>query len=343
MRCASRQNLFRGAFSVAFGAALVAAGGAAAQAPAPRAAAAPQQQQDTHTPDELAALIARAGAFSATVEMVRVPVIVVDGSGAFVENLQQPAFAVRDGGQRYEVEHFVSDVDPVSVGILVDGSAAMRPFEAGVRMAVEGIARSLRPADEVFLIAYGPSVAMLQDPVLDKEAVVAAMADYAVWDGAGRALYDALDRGLQTLESSRFDKRSLIVIGAGGDTASSSGELAVQQHIHRTGVTVHTISMSDREQQSVLRSPSFVNRLQTLPQIAEYTGGLLAQRPAAGRYADTSDWLPVAGAAVASYVKHQYLLHYTPQNPPRPGTWRDIRVEVAGDYKETRAKAGYVR
>jgi VWFA-related protein len=329
---------------VALGAAPVAAGPAAAQTPATRNAPAGQQQQDTHTPDELAALIARAGAFSATVEMVRVPVIVVDGSGAFIENLQQRAFVVRDGGKSHEVEHFVSDADPVSVGILVDASSAMRPYEADVRVAVEGIARSLRPADELFLIAYGPRVAMLRDPANEKEAVVNAMADYAIWDGAGRALYDALDRGLETLEGSRFDKRSLIVIGAGGDTASRSGELAVQQHIHRTGVTVHAISLSDRPQQGVMRDPSFVNRLQTLPQIAEFTGGLLAQRPRLdGRYGGTSGWLAAAGANIATYVKHQYLLHYAPESPPRPGTWRAIRVEVEGEHKEIRARSGYMR
>lgn len=344
MRCASRQALFRSALAVALGAALPAGGSAAAQAPGAPTGAVPQQQQDARTPDELAALIARAGAFSATVEMVRVPVIVVDDSGAFMEDLQQRAFAVRDGGKRHEVEHFVSDADPVSVGILLDASAVMQPYAADLRVAVEGIARSLRPADELFLIAYGPSVAMLRDPGTDKEAVIAAMADYAIWDGAGRALYDALDRGLETLEGSRFDKRSLIVIGAGGDTASRSGELAVQQHIHRTGVTVHAISLSDRPQQGVMRGPSFVNRLQTLPQIAEFTGGLLAQRPRLdGRYGGTSGWLAAAGTSIATYVKHQYLLHYAPESPPRPGTWRAIRVEVEGEHREVRARSGYMR
>ena len=42
-------------------------------------------------------------------------------------------------------------------------------------------------------------------------------------------------------------------------------------------------------------------------------------------------------------MKHQYLLHYAPQNPPRPGTWRSIRVVVEGDPETIRARSGYMR
>ena len=91
-------------------------------------------------------------------------------------------------------------------------------------------------------------------------------------------LLDALDRGLTTLEASPYDKRSLIVIGAGGDTASTVGELGVQQHIHRTGVTIHAIALTTRAPRA-RNAPSRINRVQTLPEIVRYTGGLLAQRP----------------------------------------------------------------
>lgn len=349
-----RPALCRSAVAFALCVAAGAAGAQAASAP-PNAGTTPTQaagggpkagvqRPQPQPPDELAALLARGGAFSASVEMVRVPVIVVDGSGAFVEHLDQHAFAVRDGGKRHEVEHFVSDVDPVSVGLLVDASAAMQPYEAEVRASVESIARTLRPDDELSLIVYGPRVATLCAPGSDKGAVLAAMADYTTGNGTDRALYDALDSALSTLEDSRYDKRSIIVIGAGGDTASAGGELAVQQHIHRAGVTVHAISLVPRPATGTLASPARVNRLQTLPEIAHFTGGLLAQRPRlTARFGGTAGWLATAGTDVTNYVMHQYVLHYSPQNPPRPGTWREIRVEVTGEHKEVRARSGYIR
>jgi VWFA-related protein len=350
MPCANRirEALPRPALSALVAAVFLstATGAAIAQqrATLPRAGTQPLPQQGARqSPDGTADLIARSGGFSASVEMVRVPVIVVDKGGAFVENLEPTAFAVRDGGKRHAVDHFVSDAEPVSVGILLDASSAMRDYEDDVLQAVARIANNLRADDELFLVAYGPSVAMLQEPTSNKGAVVAAMSDYASWDGADRALYDALDRGLSALESSRYDKRSLIVIGAGGDTASALGEVTVQQHIHRTGVTIHAISLAPRSAR-VVNSPSRVNRLQTLPEMVEFTGGLLARRPElTGRYGGTAGWLAAAGNDISTYVKHQYLLHYAPQSPPRPGTWREIRVVVAGEHKEIRARSGYVR
>jgi VWFA-related protein len=302
-----------------------------------------QQQREHPTNGDVAAAMARSGGFSATVEMVRVPVIVVDNDGDFIRDLGPEAFAVRDGGKRYPVDHFISDADPVAVGVLIDASEAMLPFEEDVRAAVTRIAYNLRPEDELFLIGYGPSVAVLEPPTNDKDAIVDALGDYAVWNGADRALHDAIDRGLRALEQSRYDKRSLIVIGAGGDTASTTGELAVQQSIHRTGVTIHAISLTPRTRRGI-NAPAFVNRLQTLPEIVEFTGGLLAQKPQlTGRFGGTSGWITTAGNDISNYVKHQYLLHYTPLSPPRPGTWREIRVEVAGPHHEVRARSGYIR
>lgn len=314
--------------------------------PPATAAWAPQQPQSPaqqQLPGNGIADLARGGGFSATVEMVRVPVVVEGKNNVFIRNLRAEDFAVRDGGKTHSVDFFVSDAEPLVVGILVDASAAMKPYAEDVRLAIESAATNLRPEDEVFLIAYGPSVAMLTEPTADKLQVISDLADYTTWDGAGRALYDALDLGLSTLERSAYDKRSLLVIGAGGDTASNAGELGVQQHIHRTGVTIHAIVLSQSPSR-IRNTPSRVNRLQTLPEIVKYTGGMIAPRPRLwGRYENAGRWFESAGTAITTYMKHQYLLHYSPQNPPRPGTWRSIRVMVAGEPDIIRARSGYVR
>jgi len=309
------------------------------QAPQQRPPQQPPAQQDTRKP----APASRMGGFSASVEMVRVPVVVEKKDGSFVQNLEQLDFEISDAGKDHKVSHFVSDADPVSVGFLVDASAAMQSYELGVRLALQSAAAALRPDDEMFVLAYGPAVATLMERTTNKAVVAAAAANYTTWDGADRALYDALDQGLAQLEASSYDKRSLIVIGAGGDTASEVGELSVQQHIYRTGVTIHAVELSPRSER-VRNTPSRVNRLQTLPEISRITGGLLARRPRLwGRYGGAEGWFEAASSDIITYVKHQYLLHYVPQNPPRPGTWRRIRVLVDGDHKKIRARSGYIR
>ena len=79
-------------------------------------------------------------------------------------------------------------------------------------------------------------------------------------------------------------------------------------------------------------------------EIVRYTGGLIAQRPPLwGRYGGAAPWFEAAGTAITTYVKHQYLLHYAPENPPRPGTWRSIRVMIDGNVETIRARSGYIR
>jgi len=70
-----------------------------------------------------------------------------------------------------------------------------------------------------------------------------------------------------------------------------------------------------------------------------------AQRPDSwDRYeGGAAQWFEAAGIDITTYMKHQYLLHYAPQNPPRPGTWRSIRVMVKGAPETIRARSGYTR
>lgn len=288
---------------------------------------------------------ARGGGFNVSVEIVRVPVVAIDKDGVFVSGLDQANFEIQDGGKNHAVDFFVSDVDPVAIGILVDISEGMKPYAEGVRLAIEQVSNSLRPDDEIFLATYGSKVTMLTKPTVDKLQVAPTFTstDSTYWQTTDRALYDAVELGLSMLERSTYEKRSLLIIGAGGDTASNAGELTVQQHIHRVGLTIHAVVLSQRKTQ-IHNTPSRVNRLQTLPEIVRYTGGLLAQRPRQwDRYVDAIGWIQASATDITTYVKHQYLLHYAPQNPPRPGTWRSIRVVIDGNPEKVRARSGYIR
>lgn len=285
---------------------------------------------------------ARAGGFSAAVEMIRVPVLVVDDKGDFVGGLGKSNFTVLDGGTRHTVDHFVSDADPATVGVIVDASASMLPYTDDVRAAIMQAANNLRPDDELFLISYGAVAETLSPRSSDRSAFAMALAGYAP-KGNERALFDAVELGIATLQNATYDKRSLILVGAGTDTSSRVGEMALQRRIRRAGVTIHAIILADRIAHG-RADPGRINRVQTISEIVRFTGGMAAQRPPnAARFGGLAGWLDVAGTDISNYVKHQYLLHYVPRSPPRPGTWRTIKVELDVKYEQLRARAGYIR
>lgn len=303
--------------------------------PAGQAAVA-QQQKPAPT------VTSRSGGFSASVEMVRVPVVVVDDHGDFIRNLVKSNFTVQDGGTRHAIDHFVSDAEPATVGIVVDASAAMAPYTDEVRATVMRVANNLRLDDELFLISYGATAETLSSRSRDKFALAMALVGYAP-EGNDRALFDAVELGMAMLQNATYDKRSLILVGAGADTSSHVGEAALQQDIRRAGVSIHAIVLADRAPRG-RGGAARINRVQTLPELVRFTGGMLAQRPPnAERYGGLSGWLEAAGTDISTYVKHQYLLHYAPRNPPRPGTWRSISVRLDVKYEKVRARSGYVR
>lgn len=305
--------------------------------PQHRAGQAPAASQQNPTP----APRARSGGFSVAVEMVRVPVVVIDDKGDFIRDLNKTNFTVLDGGTRHAVEHFVSDAEPATVGIVVDASAAMAPYTDQVRAAIMRVANNLRLDAELFLISYGATAKTLSSRSQDKFAFAMALAGYAP-KGNDRALFDAIELGLATLQNATYDKRSLILVGAGADTSSHVGEATLQQDIRRSGVSIHAIVLAERTARG--GGARRINRVQTLPEIVLFTGGMLAQRPPnAEHYGGLSGWLEASGTDISTYVKHQYLLHYSPQNPPRPGTWRSISVRLNVKYEKVRARSGYIR
>jgi len=302
----------------------------------PATSSAAQQQNPPQQP------AARSGGFSAAVEMVRVPVVVLDDKGVFIRDLHKSNFTVQDGGTKHAVDHFVSDAEPATVGIVVDASAAMAPYTDDVRAAIMRVANNLRLDDELFLISYGATAITLSPPSSDKFALAMALAGYQP-EGDARVLFDAIELGLATLQNAIHDKRSLILVGAAADTASSAGEMTLQQDIRRAGVSIHAIVLADRGARG-RGGRARINRVQTIPEIVRFTGGLVAQRPRnAERFGGVSGWLVAAGNDISNYVNHQYLLHYVPTNPPRPGTWRSISVRLDVKFEQVRARSGYMR
>ena len=58
-------------------------------------------------------------------------------------------------------------------------------------------------------------------------------------------------------------------------------------------------------------------------------------------YTDRVEELPEVFAQIAEDLQNQYLLAYDPTNSERDGSWRAIRVEVAGQPFKVRARQGY--
>lgn len=302
--------------------------------------------------------------FVMDVEVVRIPVIVQGIEGGFLPGLTADIFQVSEGSSLpHPVADLIPESEPTSVGILVDASAAMRPFEAEVRRSVENLARSLRREDEMFLIQFGDSATFLSSFTRNPDEIASAMANYQVQED--RALYDAVALGLIQMRSSLFDKKALIVISNGDDTSSQTVEADIRRAAQQEAIAIYAMVMTKGvpRWRPTGEDGGTVGRAQrraggagapnagdagtetfVLQELVHNTGGLVALRPAVGdEFGDLADWLDITCGTLAAYVNNQYLLLYESPDPPPRGVWRRLRVSVSVEFSRIRSRPGYVR
>jgi Ca-activated chloride channel family protein len=315
--------------------------------------------------------------FVMDVEIVRIPVIVEDIRGDFISGLQAELFEVVDGRPPAQpVYQLIADDEPTSLGILIDASSAIAEHEALVRQTVTRLLSDLRPEDQAFVVQFGGEAAFLSDfrdagelhgeAEALREAAKAAKAaadalsvpgegtafagDREAVDlipgyrtGGDRSLRDAVALGLIRMRTARYDKKALILISAGDDTASATTEADLLLAAQREGVAINTLLVGQnldrwRPGEEVGAPTAF------LQQLAHQTGGLVALRPAVEeRFGGLEGWLDLAIADLSAYIRHQYLLLFESFDPPARGEWRALSVRVDTRYERVRARSGYVR
>ncbi|MFQ5744761.1 MAG: VWA domain-containing protein [Acidobacteriota bacterium] len=303
--------------------------------------------------------------YTATVEVVRVPVVVVDEQGSFIDGLRRKDFTIWEGGDLQRVEYFLSEHDPTSVVILLDASSAMAPFAQHVREAVGALAADLRGEDELSLVEFEERAEILSPLSMDHARLLAVVEGYRPLDTPGRALSDAVALGLSILENAAYEKRALLVLCSGADTSSRIDRSTVMRAAQRSGVSINVVLLAEgiSRRHSLLarrRSAAPGAALSAMPvagkngppaaqsqaveELAHFSGGVLAVRPGIEeRFGGVGGWLEKACVDICRYLNHQYVLHYMPQNPPSRGVWREIKVRLRVPYKEVRSRSGYVR
>lgn len=80
------------------------------------------------------------------------------------------------------------------------------------------IVRSVGPGDEIFLVRFSDDVELVQNFTDDRQRILRAV-DRLEPQG-GTALYEAVLLGLQKVNSGKHQKRALLLLTDGNDTAS---------------------------------------------------------------------------------------------------------------------------
>ncbi len=266
------------------------------------------------------------------VQLVLVPVSVTDSMERFVTGLSQDNFRVFDNNKLQTIQNFSMEDAPVSLGIILDMSGSMGDKIERIRDAVNRFCEAANPQDEFFMIVFADEPKLAVDftsntTEIEKELVFN--------QPKGRtALLDAIYMGLHKMKHAKYGKKALLIISDGGDNHSRYGENKIKSLARESDVMIYSIGIFDRyvPTQEEMMGP------QLLSEIAAPSGGR-------SYTIDNPNQMPAVARHIGMELRTQYVLAYRPQDPPRNGKWRKIRVKLLlprrFPFLRARAKTGY--
>lgn len=280
-----------------------------------------------------AALLLLQAVISVHTELVAVPVVVTDSRGHHVSGLNQDNFQVFEDGRPQPIAVFHHGDGPVTLGLIVDRSQSMRPKSAALLVAVSALLQSSRPEDELFAVTFNDRVSFaLPGEPFTRDVHELSAAVTAVRAEGRTALYDGVAEGLQHLDLGHGEKRALIVLSDGGDNGSVHRYSEILALARRSDAVIYAIGLlgtspiDDDEEDAGL-----------LKRLCRDTGGV-------AYFPRTPDDIAAVSARVASDLREQYIIGFTPGTPTGGRTFRklDVKVTATGQGPlRVRTRAGY--
>jgi len=272
-------------------------------------------------------LLLQSPAFHVETRLVVLSATVRNSRGELVTVLDRQAFTVYENGRRQPIVVFRKDDVPVSLGLLIDNSASMRLARAKVEAAALALARASNPQDEIFVLNFADKTHIDVPFTSDVRVLEAGIA--RVDAIGGTAMRDAVHMGEDYLrDHAARDRKVLIVLTDGNDNASTVSLDQIRQAAEQRDIVIYAVGLTHE----AARAPIAHHELDRL---AGKTGG-------SAYYPASIDAVDAVALEIAQQIRNQYTLAYAPLNQALDGSYRTIRLAVAGaEHFSVRTRAGY--
>ena len=269
--------------------------------------------------------------FCVETQRIVLHVTVVDRQDRFVTDLGREAFVVAEDDRPQDLTYFAQEDIPVSIGLVIDNSGSMREKRRQVNAAALEFVKASHPEDEVFIVNFNDEAYLDQDFTSKLDRLQDAL--QRIDTRGGTALYDATAMSLDHLiENGKksYNKRALLVITDGEDTASRMDLEILVRKLQSSDVTIYGIGLlSEEERRAAKRAERHLRSL---------------TRPTGGPAYFPTDFNDIEALVkrIAADIRNQYIVEYNrPQDKP-PG-FRRIRIELKGKARsnKVRHRPGY--
>jgi len=258
------------------------------------------------------------------VNLIELPVTVVDKSGAVVADLVKEDFTVLEQAkpQKIATFNFAANL-PLSLGVLVDHSGSMKPrIEVARSAAIEFFKDILSPGDRAFFGGFSWEAQRISPFITDVSSLTTQIQAMPEPDG-GTALYDAIVTGLYRFRAIP-GRKALVIVTDGEDTVSRLKYDEMLQYVRTARVPVYFIGIGIS---SIGSSP--------IKNLAAETGAVVY-------FVKNVDGLSATYEKLERDLRSQYLVGYYAESSKNDSAYRAVEVKVKKEGAIVRTIRGYI-
>jgi Ca-activated chloride channel homolog len=251
-----------------------------------------------------------------TVNLVALPVSVVDREGKFVDSLEQANFRVFEDGIEQKIAVFKREDIPVTMGLVIDNSGSMRDKRANVNEAALTLVQTSNRDDEVFVVNFNEDYYLDQQSDFTNDMDVLKEALERIDSRGSTALYDAILASLDHLQKGHRDKKVLLVVTDGEDNASRHSLEDTVRAAQKSNAVIYTTGLLSEEDHRAAKRAQ-----RALTALSEATGGIAF-------FPKSTSQVHSICLQIARDIRNQYLIGYYPTNPQSNGGYRRVEIKL---------------
>jgi len=277
---------------------------------------------------------------------------VKDKHGALIPNLKKEDFEIYEDGKPQTIKYFTAESNlPLTLGIMIDSSGSQtNVLDMEKEVGGAFLKQILTDKDEAYVISFDISVDLLQDFTRDVRRLQAALnrakinVDYTSGipgmgggpvpqhNSPGTLLFDAVYLSAHDMLAKEVGRKAMILLTDGQDEGSRLKIKDAIEAAQKADAIVYVLLCADRG--GYFSTGMSYYGEADMDKLTKETGGRVIN------VGNKFDKLREAFDQIASELRSQYNLGYTPTNLKLDGTYRKLEIKNKQGYK-IQARAGY--
>ncbi len=307
----------------------------------------PQQGDQNNEPDQSVSTL------KVNVNVVQLFFNVKDKKGGLIPNLTKSDFQLLEDGKPQTIKYFTAESDlPLTLGILIDSSGSQqRVLEMEKEVGANFLGEILRPKDLAFVISFDVDSNLLQDftnssrrlrEALNSARINAPPSSCGGMPGAGggplpcngspkgTVLYDTVYLASHDELAKEVGRKAMILLTDGEDQGSQLKINDAIEAAQKSDSICYVLLIADRG----FYGFGGYSGDREMKKLASETGGRVIE------VGNKMDKLKEAFDQIATELRSQYNVGYTPSNTALDGSFRRVEIQSKKEYK-IQARTGY--